>query len=169
MQDLTEEVQDYLKNVLYSLVPQQHRQNIHDIIIDILYCLWHKRKYQLRHSKMYLYKGYGKIELYNKSSLVLEENRSDIVIQKNETYIDIIEVKDSVLYFYSKGDILREYDTRDIDKSFLFNISTLFCQHLLIGIAFVLCINAVRPSYYLLDMEYLMGYLGEKYVRDEDA
>lgn len=170
MQELTEEIEQYLEDVRYSLVPQPYRVKIHDIIFDILYCLRHKRKDKLPHSKMYLYKNSGMIELYDNGKLILEENYSESVLQKSSgIYVDIIEVKDSVLYFYSKGDILQEYNTHDIDKSFLFNISTVFCQHLLIGIAFALCINAVRPSYYLVDMQYLIEYLGEEYVRDEDS
>lgn len=170
MQELAEEVQDYINVVVNTLVPNEHQNTINDILKNIVHFI-NTKENKLKEYYLDLYNNSNFIELCNGGLEILEENTEPHygVLLKRGIFVDVIEVHSGVLYFYSKGYVLNECRIDEIDKSFLFNISTLFCKHLLISLAFIICVNVIRPSYYVLDMQYLLEYLEDEYVRDEDS
>lgn len=170
MNQLTQEQYDYIEEVICTLVPEEYQQHLHDILMKIVYFIGTKED-KLRHFNLRLYDNNGFIELCNGALEILSEDKISYfgVLQKRGTFVDVIEAHDGVLYFYTKGDVLQECNVQDIDKSFLFNISTIFCEHLLISLAFIICVNAIRPSYYILDMQYFVEFFVGDYIRDENS
>lgn len=169
--ELTEEVQDYINLVVNTLVPNEHQNTINDILKGTVHFIRTKENKLKEYYNLDLYDNSNFIELCNASLVILEESAVPYygVLQKRGMFVDVIEVHSGVLYFYSKGYVRNEFRTDEIDKSFLFNISTLYCKHLLISLALIICINVILPSYYILDMQYLLEYLEDDYVRDEDS
>lgn len=171
MNHLTQEQYDFIEEVLCTLVPEEYQQHLHDILMNIVHFI-NTKEDKLHECNLNLYENSGFIELCDCSFEILSEDKPSRfgLLQKRGIYVDMVESHNGVLYFYTKGDVLQECNVQDIDKSFLFNISTIFCEHLLISLAFIICVNVIRPSYYILDMQYLIEYLNDgEYIRDENS